>query len=105
MTFCFIRTYKSRCRILRRSTRTNKTFIGTYGRIFFMKNNLIKKVLIIAIPTYIIAFLTNAMVFTMPMLAITTVIATNLFDDAKENENRVDEGDGPDGGDISGLDG
>ena len=41
----------------------------------------------------------------MPMLAITTIIATNLFDDAKENENRVDEGDGPDGGDIGDLDG
>ena len=71
----------------------------------FMKNNLIKKVLIIAIPTYVVAFLTKAMVFTMPMLAITTVIATNLFDDAKENENRVDEGDGLDGGDIGNLDG
>ena len=34
------------------------------------------------------------------MLAITTVIATNLFDDAKETENRVDEGDGFDSGDI-----
>ena len=105
MTFCFTRTYKSRCEILRTPTRTNKTFIRTYGRIFFMKNNLIKKVLIIAIPTYIMAFLTKAMVFTMPMLDITTVIATNLFDDAKENENRVDEGDGPDGGDIGDLDG
>ena len=73
-----------------------------------MKKNLIKKVLIIAIPTYAIAILTNAMVFTMPMLAITTVIATNIFDDAKENENRVDEGDGsdgPDGGDIGDFDG
>ena len=40
------------------------------------------------------------MVYTMPMLAITTVIATNLFDDAKEIENRVDEGDGFDSGDI-----
>ena len=70
-----------------------------------MKNNLIKKVLIIAIPTYIVAFLTKAMVFTMPMLAITTVIATNLFDDSKENENRVDEGDGSDWGDIGDLDG
>jgi hypothetical protein len=65
-----------------------------------MKKNLILKVLIIAIPTYSIAFLTNAMVYTMPMLAITTVIATNLFDDAKETENRVDEGDGFDSGDI-----
>ncbi len=45
------------------------------------------------------------MVYTMPMLAITTIIATNLFDDAKENENRVDEGDGADGGDIGDLDG
>jgi len=65
-----------------------------------MKKNLILKVLIIAIPTYSIAFLTNAMIYTMPMLAITTVIATNLFDDAKETENRVDEGDGFDSGDI-----
>ena len=70
-----------------------------------MKNNLIKKVLIIAIPTYTMALLTKAMVYTMPMLAITTVIATNLFDDTKENENRVDEGDGLDGGDIGDLDG
>lgn len=65
-----------------------------------MKKNLILKILIIAIPTYSIAFLTNAMVYTMPMLAITTVIATNLFDDTKETENRVDEGDGFDSGDI-----
>jgi len=70
-----------------------------------MKKNLIMKVLIIAIPTYTIAFLTTAMVYTMPMLAITTVIATNLFDDAKETENRVDEGDGLDGGDIGDFDG
>ena len=70
-----------------------------------MKKNLLIKVLIIAIPTYTVAFATGAMVYTMPMLAITTVIATNLFDDAKENENRVDEGDGADGGDIGDLEG
>ena len=69
-----------------------------------MKKNLILKVLIIAVPTYSIAFLTNAMVYTMPMLAITTIIATNLFDDAKETENRVDEGDGLDAGDIGDFD-
>ena len=51
------------------------------------------------------ALLTKAMVYTMPMLAITTVIATNLFEDTKENENRVDEGDGLDGGDVGDLDG
>jgi len=38
----------------------------------------------------------------MPMLAITTIIATNIFDDVKENENRVDDGDGMDGGDLDG---
>ena len=69
------------------------------------RDNLIKKVLIIAIPTYTMALLTKSMVYTMPMLAITTVIATNLFDDTKENENRVDEGDGLDGGDVGDLDG
>ena len=37
MSFCFIRTHKNRCGILQTSTRTNKTFIRTYGRIFFMK--------------------------------------------------------------------
>ena len=65
-------------------------------------NNLTKKVLIVAIPTYLTAFLTEAMVYTMPMLAITTIIATNIFDDVKENENRVDDGDGMDGGDLDG---
>lgn len=65
-----------------------------------MKKNLIKKVLIIAIPTYAIAIFTNAMVYTMPMLAITTIIATNIFQDDRDVENRVDEeGDSSDGGD------
>ena len=49
------------------------------------------------------AIITKAMVFTMPMLAITTIIATNMFDDGRENENRVDEGDGIDGGDIGDI--
>ena len=73
-----------------------------------MDKKLLIKILIIGIPTYTVAIITKAMVFTMPMLAITTVIATNIFDDAKENENRVDEGDGsdgPDGGDIGDFDG
>ena len=70
-----------------------------------MNKKLLIKILIIGIPTYSVAILTGAMVYTMPMLAITTVIATNLFDDAKENENRVDEGDAADGGDIGDLDG
>lgn len=75
-----------------------------------MKKNLIKKVLIIAIPTYAIAILTNAMVYTMPMLAITTIIATSISQDDKDIENRVDEDgdsdgdDGEDGG-FFGVDG
>ena len=70
-----------------------------------MNKKLLIKILIIGIPTYTVALRTKAMVFTMPMLAITTVIATNIFDDAKENENRVDEGDGSDGGDIGDFEG
>ena len=67
-----------------------------------MDKKLLAKILIIGIPTYTIALTTNAMVYTMPMLAITTIIATNIFDDVKENENRVDDGDGMDGGDLDG---
>ena len=75
-----------------------------------MKKNLFKKVLIIAIPTYSVAILTNAMVYTMPMLAITTIIATNIFQEDKDTENRVEEDsdsdtdDGDDGG-MYGFDG
>ena len=70
-----------------------------------MKKNLIKKVLIIAVPTYAIAIFTNAMVYTMPMLAITTIIATNIFQDDRDIENRVDEeGDSSDDdGDSNGF--
>ena len=70
-----------------------------------LNRKVLTKVLVIGIPTYTVAILTKAMVYTMPMLAITTIIATNLFDDVKENENRVDEGDGADGGDVGDLDG
>ena len=75
-----------------------------------MKKNLIKKVLIIAIPTYTIAILTDAMVYTMPMLAITTIIATSISQDDKDIENRVDEdgdsdGDDGEGGGFFGVDG
>ncbi len=68
-------------------------------------SKLIKKILIIAIPTYLIAFLTEAMVYTMPTLAITTLIAVNLYEGSSRNvENRIDEdGDGGEDGNI--LDG
>ena len=50
------------------------------------------------------------MVYTMPMLAITTIIATSISQDDKDIENRVDEDgdsdgdDGEDGG-FFGIDG
>ncbi len=49
------------------------------------------KILIIGIPTYTIAFITEAMVYTMPMLAITTVIATSLFSNEDDNKIKIDE--------------
>ena len=58
--------------------------------------------MVIAIPTYAMAILTEAMVYTMPMLAITTLIATNLSNDSQEPENRIDE-DGEDGEDGESL--
>ena len=63
-----------------------------------IKKNLINKVLVIAIPTYAVAIYTEAMVYTVPMLAITTLIATSIFEDTKNLESRVDEdGDTDDG--------
>ena len=57
----------------------------------------------IKVPTYTVAYITNAMIYTMPMLAACTLLAANLFND-DETEIRVDEdgGDGGDGGDLDG---
>ena len=49
------------------------------------------KALIILIPTYAVAFLTEMMVYTIPMLAISTLIATNIFKDDEDIENRVEQ--------------
>ena len=56
-----------------------------------MNKNLVIKVLIIAAPTYTMAIITNAMVYTIPMLAISTLIATNIFKDDEDIENRVEQ--------------
>ena len=56
-----------------------------------MNKNLVIKVLIIAVPTYTMAIITNAMVYTIPMLAISTLIATNIFKDDEDVENRVEQ--------------
>ena len=56
-----------------------------------MNKNLVIKVLIIAAPTYTMAIITNAMVYTIPMLAISTLIATNIFKDDENIKNRVEQ--------------
>ena len=67
------------------------------------QKQLIVRVLVMLVPTYSVAYLTNAMIYTMPMLAACTLLAANLFND-DETEIRVDEdgGDGGDGGDLDG---
>ena len=67
---------------------------------------LLIRLLVILVPTYTVAYITNAMIYTMPMLAACTLLAANLFND-DETEIRVDEdgspdGDGLDGGDLDG---
>lgn len=54
-----------------------------------MKKALIKA-LIILIPTYSVAFLTEMMVYTIPMLAASSISATSLYSKNKD-ELRVDE--------------
>ena len=54
-----------------------------------MKKALIKA-LIILIPTYSVAFLTEMMVYTIPMLAASSIFATSLYSKNKD-ELRVDE--------------
>ena len=48
------------------------------------------KSLIILIPTYIVAYLTEMMVYTIPMLAASSIFATSMFSKDKD-ELRVDE--------------
>ena len=54
-----------------------------------LKKALIKA-LIILIPTYSVAFLTEMMVYTIPMLAASSIFATSLNSKNKD-ELRVDE--------------
>lgn len=70
------------------------------------KKQLLVRVLVMLVPTYLVAYITGAMIYTMPMLAVCTLIAANLYDD-EEIENRVDEDGSTDGGDLDGgeLDG
>ena len=67
------------------------------------KKELIVRVLVMLLPTYFVAYATKAMIYTMPMLAVCTLIAANLYDD-DEVENRIDEDGSQDGGEIDGGD-
>ena len=67
------------------------------------KKQLIVRVMVMLLPTYFVAYVSGAMIYTMPMLAVCTLIAANLYDD-EEVENRVDEDGSPDGGDLDGGD-
>jgi hypothetical protein len=49
----------------------------------------IYKILIILVPTYAIALLTDKMIYVIPMLAVCTLIASSIGN--KDNKNRLDE--------------
>ena len=67
------------------------------------QKQLIVRVLVMLVPTYSVAYISEAMIYTMPMLAVCTLIAANLYGE-EETENRVDEDGSPDGGDLDGGD-
>jgi len=59
-----------------------------------LKKGLLQAVIVL-VPTYIVAYLTDKMVFTIPMLAASSFIAASLSSD-EDTKLRVDE-DGTDG--------
>ena len=69
-----------------------------------MFSKALTKALIVLIPTYIVAYLTEMMVYTIPMLAASSIFATTMFDKNKD-ELRVDEDGTPDDGSDSQDDG
>ena len=69
-----------------------------------MLTKAITKALIVLIPTYIVAYLNEMMVYPIPMLAASSIFATSMFDKNKD-ELRVDEDGSPDDGGDSQDDG
>jgi len=55
-----------------------------------LRQPLIKAVVIL-FPTYTVAFATEAMVYTIPMLAVSTIFAHSIFDDAEVHRRTDDE--------------
>jgi hypothetical protein len=52
------------------------------------QKQLIVRVLVMLVPTYSVAYISEAMIYTMPMLAVCTLIAANLYGE-EETEIRV----------------
>ena len=69
-----------------------------------MFSKALTKALIVLVTTYIVAYLTEMMVYTIPMLAASSIFATTMFDKNKD-ELRVDEDGTPDDGGDSQDDG
>jgi len=53
---------------------------------------LIVKLAVVLVPSYTVAYLTEAMVYTVPMLAAASIIATNLYTSPNINRRIDDEG-------------
>jgi hypothetical protein len=64
---------------------------------------LLVKLAVILIPSYSVAFLTEAMVYTIPMLAATSFLATNLYASPVVSR-RVDDEEGSEGSDSENSD-
>ena len=58
---------------------------------------LIVKLMVVLIPSYTVAYLTEAMVYTVPMLAAASIVATNLYTSPQISRRVDDEADIEDG--------
>lgn len=63
-----------------------------------LREGLIKATIIL-VPTYLVAFYTEKMVYVIPMLAAVTLIATSLFQDPN-SKRRVEEDARKDGSEV-----
>ncbi len=63
-----------------------------------LREGLIKATIIL-VPTYLVAYYTEKMVYVIPMLAAVTLIATSLFQDSN-SKRRVEEDARKDGSEV-----
>ncbi len=71
-----------------------------YGLKIKNPKSLFIKILIIFVPTYLIAYFTQNMIYVLPTLAVGIVFGNNL-DDGYKKDNDGEEGDDSDSGDAS----